>query len=196
MVKRYCGSLTITIKYRDPLPGFKGPLSNGDYVCTIRRDGCASTFDRQFVLAPAHLDYAVDSPIAYDRAAHAALSFAYEGDTPARAHFDEAADFSGCGWVIRRTKTHPHEIIGFQGPRLYAAELRAMMREYEPIRDCSSHDSVHRSIQAARDALYEQGDPDSFDHFTRKALPVDLMNDRTITLIGMIRCWYNSRWDH
>lgn len=93
MAVRYSGRLTIRMQWTQTLhsPG------SGHYRCVVS-DG--NTREVVIVLPPASLDRAVDSSVSYDRAAHAALSFAAEDLT-------NAADMDGSGWLIRRTKRTP-----------------------------------------------------------------------------------------
>lgn len=61
-----------------------------------------------FVGEPAYLDVAVDSSEAYDRAAHAAISFAIDHEDRARDRGDDYISFEDCtfsndqGWMIER----------------------------------------------------------------------------------------------
>jgi len=78
---------------RDPRPG--SHLRNGDYKVTLSSGGRRKVI---YVGAPAYLSHAVDSPKAYDEAAHAALSFAdHEG-------FDMQPDTTSSGWHISRSR--------------------------------------------------------------------------------------------
>lgn len=72
MAIRYSGATKIICKLV-PAPH----MPHGEqYRCTISRDG--KRVGVQFVGIPAHLTHAIDSPKAYDAAAHAALSFALD----------------------------------------------------------------------------------------------------------------------
>ena len=64
MATRSCGKVNIACTYRDRQNDYRCALSVGG-----QRRGVV------FVGAPAHLRHAVDSPAAYDEAAHAAISF-------------------------------------------------------------------------------------------------------------------------
>lgn len=85
----------MTLTYRDP----RGPvrMANGDYAVSIVGSGVKT---KVYVGAPAYLEHAVDSPIAYDRAAHAAISFADEEEPGVGEH----AAMTDTGWLISRTK--------------------------------------------------------------------------------------------
>lgn len=71
MAKRYCGEVTIELYYRDDKP-------DPDYRARV---SCTRGY-RVIVVKPPGVGYgdgvAYDSPEAYDRAAHAALSFAMD----------------------------------------------------------------------------------------------------------------------
>ncbi len=91
MAKRYCGRLVIQLSYRDKAQ---------DYWCTVSRAG--ERVGSVDVGAPAHLAVAVDSPEAYDNAAHAALSF-LDVQQPEPADLSGAA-MDGTGWAITRKR--------------------------------------------------------------------------------------------
>lgn len=88
--KRYCGRWVISITYQDKW---------SEYLCTITHDA-----DRGHVVAsvsvgePKTLTHAVDSAIAYDNVAHAALSFESE------KLGDSELDFTDSGFRIRRKR--------------------------------------------------------------------------------------------
>jgi hypothetical protein len=67
-VRRFSGNLKIELAYNDRSDQYRVRL------CPIRDGGCETVLVR----APASKTTAVDSPSAYDRAAHAAISFASE----------------------------------------------------------------------------------------------------------------------
>ncbi len=96
MATRYSGELTIRLTYRD---------ESGDYHCTVSRAGVhVGSVD---VGSPALLQYAVDSPHAYDCAAHAALSFLSDEGT----HPYDVASYAAVnaeGWLIGRK---PHVVV-------------------------------------------------------------------------------------
>lgn len=100
MATRYSGDLTITLTYRDPP---KGMSPNGDYRATISwpaRSRLTGGRHRHtvYVGVPAHLQHGVDSPTAFDDAAHAAISFASE-EVP---EIGERAALGTDGWLISR----------------------------------------------------------------------------------------------
>lgn len=87
MATRYCGKVKIGCTYRD---------RENDYRCTMSAGG--KRIGVEYVGAPRHLTHAVDSPKAYDDAAHAALSFA-----SSEGKLDERdLDFTDSGYRIRR----------------------------------------------------------------------------------------------
>jgi hypothetical protein len=85
--KRYCGGLTLRLTYRD---------RENDYRCFIAAPGAWTTI---YVGSPAVLRHAVDSPEAFDDAAHAALSFAAD---EGREFVERLAAYTDSGWDIRR----------------------------------------------------------------------------------------------
>lgn len=66
MARRFCGNVTIDLRYRD---------RGGGYDCRVVTP--VGTM-KIAVSEPAVLTHAVDSPESYDSAAHAALSFAID----------------------------------------------------------------------------------------------------------------------
>jgi hypothetical protein len=86
---RFSGDIEISIVYNE---------RERQYTCRLALPG-ESVF--QVVAEPAILEHAVDSPEAFDSAAHAALSFA---DNERRRVIVEHAALSECGWHIGRTK--------------------------------------------------------------------------------------------
>lgn len=102
---RYSGDLRIRVAYIDAKPGdvySDGTLRdrNGKYRCHIRPIGNRFVHTTVYVGAPAVLSHAVDSPEAFDSAAHAALSFALNDGWPVEAH---AAWVDNAGWHIGRS---------------------------------------------------------------------------------------------
>lgn len=101
---RYSGELKITLTYRDPP---KGMYPNGDYRATITwpwRHGLPSRGPKSritvYVGAPKHLRHAVDSPDAFDEAAHAAISFAAEEVPEIENHASMSS--TDATWMIAR----------------------------------------------------------------------------------------------
>jgi hypothetical protein len=90
-VTRYCGNAVIRCSYND---------RQGQYECKIAVGG--KHRDTQYVGAPASSRLAVDSREAFDRAAHAAVSFAEYDGCLNDADLESNAD--GSGWRIRRKK--------------------------------------------------------------------------------------------
>lgn len=92
MVTRYCGSVAIWCRL---VPA--AHMSHGEqYECKISERGLHLT--TQHVGLPAHLRHAIDSPKAYDEAAHAALSFAVD------AGMDESGlAYTDSGFEIKRS---------------------------------------------------------------------------------------------
>lgn len=87
---RYCGDYAIRLRFDD---------SSDSYPCRIALKGrhVHAVVARQ----PRAIDEAGDTPVAYDGAAHAAMSF-FSDDRDA---FDGTrAELDGHGWVIRRRR--------------------------------------------------------------------------------------------
>ena len=97
MATRYSGELTVRITYRDEAE---------DYRCVIsaRGEGVRGRFLLGvYVGVPRLLEHAVDSSEAYDRVAHAALSFAAEG----HGEVERLAGYHGDGtglWHVTRKR--------------------------------------------------------------------------------------------
>lgn len=89
-VRRYSGDLKIELSFNDRTDEYRAR------ICPVRGGGACETVH---VGAPKYLKHAVDSPQAYDSAAHAAISFA-------RDELQERADPNrqGSGWDIRRPR--------------------------------------------------------------------------------------------
>ena len=101
---RYSGRARIRVTYIDPVVGDHNP--HGKYRCTITAEG---TKQRAVVLFGATLEHGsgigVDSPEAFDSAAHAALSFADDSSAEANEQFDSGtyAATNDTGWHIGRS---------------------------------------------------------------------------------------------
>ena len=91
---RYCGAVRIRVTYLE-LRQADTRAPNGSYRCHIT---CGADSVTQYVGAPLCLSGAVDSPEAFDSAAHAALSFT----EVAASWITENADYTDQGWAIRR----------------------------------------------------------------------------------------------
>jgi hypothetical protein len=90
---RYSGKLTVRMTYLD---------SEAQYRCVVSySDANGSGWTTLYVRPPALLRNAVDSPIAFDETAHAALSFASEDHD----WVERYADFNDGGWAINRKDT-------------------------------------------------------------------------------------------
>lgn len=114
MATRYSGDLTITLTYRDPHAELFDMYPNGDYRATISWPSRARGGKHRrtiYVGAPKYLRQAVDSPEAYDSAAHAAISFAAEEES----EIGERAAIGTDGWLISRNKDRK-----WMGPRMLA----------------------------------------------------------------------------
>ena len=92
MARRYSGSVTVDVTWVD---------ADSQYRCRVRAPGGATTVH---VGPPAVLERAVDSPEAYDVAAHAALSFVAEGSLEEPSVNEHATGNVRCdGWHIGRS---------------------------------------------------------------------------------------------
>lgn len=96
MATRYCGSARVSLKFVDATNQYRAVVSNRGERKTV------------YVGVPPASRLAVDSPEAFDQAAHAALSFAA----------DEGLDPNGCelhpsgsGWLVRRAKTGARSVV-------------------------------------------------------------------------------------
>jgi hypothetical protein len=96
MALRYSGSLKITVAFDDRRSAYKASVS-------FKGRSFWSGYVGRATIAPARL--AVDNPVAYDDAAHAALSFALNdhAETPTGYTVDQLAEPSGYGWAISRS---------------------------------------------------------------------------------------------
>ena len=93
---RYSGEIRIRVTYLD------GSLTTAPrYRCFLRGPGDLTA--TIIVNAPAYLSHAVDSPEAFDDAAHAALSFAENDDRDWSVHAHAAFKADGTGWHVGRT---------------------------------------------------------------------------------------------
>lgn len=93
MARRYSGEVRISVRWDDATDHWECRVSvNGEGSCNIRVGRAPA--DRQ----------AVDSPMAHDTAAHAALSFASEDWRGLARHAASKAD--GSGWHIGRDAAH------------------------------------------------------------------------------------------
>lgn len=107
MAVRYSGDVKITLKYRE---------RENDYRATLTWPSGRGGYHRHTVHVgvPAHITKAVDSPDAYDEAAHAALSFANDE----WSLIGELSAMAEDGWLVSR-----HELMAWGGP-LHEATLR------------------------------------------------------------------------
>jgi hypothetical protein len=99
MAKRYSGTVTINIKYIDASSQYRCYI---DTPITIARNGCVV-----YVRPPAYLDHAVDSAIAYDNAARAAIALTEpcrDGKPCAARDVQECCDYDDSGVVICRSE--------------------------------------------------------------------------------------------
>lgn len=95
MAKRYCGRYVVNVVFVDKY---------AEYACTIYHDvysGKKHGHHLIYVHPPASSRIAVDSPQAYDDAAHAALSFA---TSPDQWNMESELDYTDSGFRIRRKK--------------------------------------------------------------------------------------------
>jgi len=90
MAVRYSGSLKIHVAWSDRLSTYKVSVSRAG------RSLWSGT-----VGAPRSLTRSVDSPVAYDETAHAALSFAADDGADVEDH----ADYTDKGFAVTRTPT-------------------------------------------------------------------------------------------
>lgn len=97
MPARYSGNVTVRLEYRDPKQG--DDRQHGHYQCWVSWPGGRNIV---FVEPPAHLTVAVDSPRAFDDAAHAAMSFTEHDGSSQDGSFEP--DYSDSGYVILRKK--------------------------------------------------------------------------------------------
>lgn len=102
---RYSGRLRIRVTYVDPKAG---DMHNGQYRCTVAVPGLKHY--RVWVGAPAYLEHAVDSPEAFDGAAHAAISFADADDSSVGESASSTRE--GDGWHVGRSEreAYPSEV--------------------------------------------------------------------------------------
>jgi hypothetical protein len=108
MAIRYCGRVKIDCKLIPALTSSHGE----QYKCNISIGG--KKVATQYVGIPVYIGRSIDSPLSYDEAAHAALSFATDGRD--EHGIGDVCDYSeGLGEVfaIRRQKAYRHEV----GPR-------------------------------------------------------------------------------
>lgn len=93
MARRYCGSVRANVVY----------LDSGEYVCSVTTpDGrwCGTVLPPASGFGPG---IAYDSSEAYDRTAHAALSFADDDDSSLALW--QHAFIDAEGWLIARSRT-------------------------------------------------------------------------------------------
>lgn len=101
MAIRYCGSVKINCKL---VPAKHMPHGE-QYKCDISIGG--KKLGTQYVGIPSYLTHAIDSPMAYDSAAHAAISFATDEADRGEKEWDglsDAVDWSDDGYAIGRRK--------------------------------------------------------------------------------------------
>jgi len=94
MVARYCGKVKIALTITS---------DNERYQCTLTARG--KRLGSVVVGLPMHLEHSIDSPIAYDKAAHAALSFAMDEDERGEkdwGHLNFLLEHTDSGFVVRR----------------------------------------------------------------------------------------------
>lgn len=105
MAKRYSGDLTVNLQWKDAQKvNGTYPPHGGYYACTVVFD--RRVVSRSSVFAPAVLHVAVDSAVAYDQAARAALSFANDEESEIG---EQAAYSRRLGtWHIGRTAAARH----------------------------------------------------------------------------------------
>lgn len=97
--RRWSGELRIRVRYDDR--GVSDRFLNGRYHCSVSRPATkGAEVYRVIVGAPAFLTHAVDSPEAFDAAAHAALSFASDAGFPVETY----AATNEHGWHIGRSE--------------------------------------------------------------------------------------------
>ena len=107
---RYSGQIRIRITYLEPwgagtpAPAGRSTRVNGEYRCFLQANGARVTIH---VDTPAYLLCAVDSPEAFDGAAHAAIAFA-EDEYPDHGWGEWAkTKEDGTGWAIVRKPDGP-----------------------------------------------------------------------------------------
>ena len=103
MATRYSGNVRIEVTYREPgntsgvfIPGITA--TRPEYHCRLVWPGDSGSV---VVGAPAHLTMAVDSPEAYDKAAHSALSFT-DNEPSHKRKGNFSPDYTDFGYSIRR----------------------------------------------------------------------------------------------
>jgi hypothetical protein len=101
MAIRYCKNVKIDCKLVPATP------YGEQYKCNISRDG--KKLGVQYVGLPNFIGGGIDSPKAYDSAAHAALAFAVDQD----GDLADYLEYTDSGFAIRRQKAYRHEV----GPR-------------------------------------------------------------------------------
>lgn len=87
MATRYSGKGTVRLLFNDSKNAYRATVSDGSASMTI------------WLPLKGHQDKAVDSPAAYDEAAHAAISFATNDGLD-----ENAFNMSDSGWIIKRKK--------------------------------------------------------------------------------------------
>lgn len=97
MAIRYCGGLKITLFWNDNEQMYRCLISHGRARAAVFVGAPASGFGP---------GVAYDGSVAYDRTAHAAVSFATSGDDDTSRELAEHAwmDHRGEGWAISRGK--------------------------------------------------------------------------------------------
>ena len=108
MAIRYCKNVKIDCKLV-PAPGWP---HGHEYKCALYTKGSDGRERRMWdgnVGIPQSLSHAIDSPLAYDKAAHAALSFAVDENDDIANHLE----YTDSGFAIRRQKAYRHTV----GPR-------------------------------------------------------------------------------
>jgi len=97
MATRYCGKVKIALTITNDGEGYNCVLTaRGKRLGSVR------------VNLPPHLSHSIDAPIAYDKAAHAALSFATDEDERGEkdwGHLAMLLDHNDAGFSVRRSKT-------------------------------------------------------------------------------------------
>lgn len=103
---RYSGEIRIRVTY---LEAHRGGGNNGAYRCYLRGPGGMAT--TVIVGAPAYLSHAVDSPEAFDEAAHASIGFADDSDEEKEERLScyhwaniAAHKADGSGWHVGRSE--------------------------------------------------------------------------------------------
>ena len=119
MATRYSGNVVVRLAYSD---------RDGKYVGAVKWPGRRTNM---IVGHPAHLTMSVDSPEAYDQAAHAAIAFV-DNELGYMRRDNFSPDYTDSGYAIRRTPPSAG-LRGFGGPTLWVNPLLVTLKGGEVI---------------------------------------------------------------